>query len=177
MSYDLTLFRVPDGTDASRAFEQMMERQENEIADIDAWMKRPISDAARAEMRRIAGVLKTWRPALEEFLPKSPLPWIELDDDELQVQFAVYDGTVGVTMPYFRDRAQEMMECATGCVQPLNTAARYSAYDPQLGRVVTVADLDEMVALYRGMDSKLPGILAQFPESLPTKKRPWWKLW
>src|SRR3954447_20482666 len=121
-----------------------MEQQEHESADLDTWMKRPVTDEARAEMQRIAGMLKSWRPSLEEFRQESPLPWIELNDHELQVQFEIFDGTVAVTLPYFRDRAQEMMECVTGSFETLYAAARYSAYDPQLGRLVTSADLNEM---------------------------------
>src|SRR4051812_28858401 len=110
LSYDLTLFRVPDGLDPSLAYNQIMEQQERESADLDTWMKHPVTDEARAEMQRIAGMLKSWRPSLEEFRQESPLPWIELNDHELQVQFEICDGTVAVTLPYFRDRAQEMME-------------------------------------------------------------------
>ncbi len=177
MSYDLTLFRVPEGAEPSLAYQQIMEQQEIESADLNAWMKRPVPDAARAEMQRIASVLKSWRPALEEFQPTAPLPWIELNCEDLQVQFEVYDGSVAVTMPYFRDQAREMMECVTGCFEMLNATAGYHAYDPQLGRIVTSADLNEMVAKYRGMDSALPEVLARSRESLAARRKPWWKLW
>jgi hypothetical protein len=176
LSYDLTLFRVPDGAGASLVYQQIVDRQERESADLDAWRKRPVPAPARAEMQRIAGVLKSWRPALEEFRPESPLPWIELNDEDLQIQFEIYDGTVAVTIPYFRDRAQEMMECVTGCFEPLHAAAGYSAFDPQLGRIVTVEDLSRMVAQYRGIDRALPEILAHNRESTAGKK-PWWKIW
>lgn len=69
MSYDLTLFRIPDGADASLEYQQIADRQERESADLDAWMKRPIAEPARKEMQRIANVLKSWRPELEEFQP------------------------------------------------------------------------------------------------------------
>jgi hypothetical protein len=177
MSYDLTLFRVPEGTDPSLAHQQLVEQQENDSADLDSWMTRPVPGARRAEMERIASVLKSWRPMLEEFQPKSPLPWIELNDEDLQLQFLVYDATVDVTMPYFRDRAQEMMECVTGCFEALNAAAGYRAYDPQLGRIVTAADLKEMVDRYREMDRALPEILSQSHESSTARTKPWWKIW
>ena len=74
MSYDLTLFSVPEGTDPSLAHQQLIERQESDSADLDAWVKRPVSGAHRAEMERLASVLKSWRPVLEQFQPKSPLP-------------------------------------------------------------------------------------------------------
>jgi hypothetical protein len=177
LSYDLTLFRVPEGTDPSLAHQQLIEQQKSDSVDLDAWMKRPVPSAQRAEMERIASVLKSWRPVLEEFQPKSPLPWIELNDEDLQLQFEVYDGTVAVTMPYFSDRAQAMMEYVTGCFETLHAATGYQAYDPQLGRVVTAAVLKEMVACYREMARPLPGIVAQGSESLSPPNKPWWKLW
>jgi hypothetical protein len=76
-------------------------------------MKRPVPDSQRAEMERLASALESWRPALERFQPTSPLPWIELNDEDLQLQFEVYEAMVSITMPYFRDRAEEMMKCAT----------------------------------------------------------------
>jgi hypothetical protein len=80
-------------------------------------------------------------------------------------------------LPYFRDRAEEMMKCVTDSFKVLKSAAGYVAYDPQLGRIVTATDLSEMVARYRRMDRALPEILAQSRESLSGKKKPWWKLW
>lgn len=177
MSYDLTLFRISEEVDPSVAHKAFVDQQEIDTADLDSWMKRPIPEEIREEMERIAGVLKVWRPSLEEFLPKSPLPWIELNDEDLQLQFCVYDGSISVTMPYFRDRAEEMMNCFIGCLAPLKAAAGYSAYDPQLERVITPADVDAMVARYRSMDRFLPEILEESRESLTAVKRPWWKFW
>jgi hypothetical protein len=51
----------------------------------------------------------------------------------------------------------------------LLAAEGYVTYDPQMGRIIASADVDEMAALYRGMDDKLPGILAA--------TKPWWKFW
>ena len=128
-------------------------------------------------MERVASALESWRPALERFQPTSPLPWIELNDEDLQLQFEVYGAMVSITMPYFRDRAEEMMKCVTGSFEVLKSAAGYVAYDPQLGRIVEAKDLSEMVARYREMDSALPEIVTQSRESLIGKKKPWWKLW
>ncbi|SRR5579871_663984 len=113
------LFPVPEGADPSLAYERAIEQQESganpELA----------SASARLEIERIASVLKTWRPGLREFRPKAPLPWIELTDESLQLQFQIYDGSVSVTIPYFRDRAQEMMATApvasSRCARPRDT--------------------------------------------------------
>lgn len=177
MSYDLTLFRVPDGTEPSLEYQQIVEQQEIESADLDAWMKRPVPDRRRAEMERLASALESWRPALERFQPTSPLPWIELNDEDLQLQFEVYEAMVSITMPYFRDRAEEMMKCVTDSFEVLRSAAGYVAYDPQLGRIVQATDLSELVARYREMDRALPEIITQSRESPNGRKKPWWKLW
>lgn len=172
MSYDLRLFHVPDGADASAVYQQMIEQEEKAVSDLDAWVQRPVPEPARAEMRTIADALKAWRPTLVEFQPKKPLPWIDLDDETLNIQFSVHEGSVGVTMPYFRDQARKMMECVIGCMQTLGPSG-YCAYDPQLGRIVTPADIDQMATLYRDMDRALPAIRAH---NTATKK-PWWKFW
>ena len=100
-----------------------------------------------------------------------------LNDDELELQFCVYDGSVSITMPYFRDRAEEMMNCVCGCFAPLKSANGYSAYDPQLERVVTVADIAAMLAQYRSMDRLLPEILEESRESPTAPTKRWWKFW
>lgn len=175
MSYDLTLFAVSDGADAVLTYQELLAQEERESSDLDAWLKQPVPESARAQMRRLADALKAWRPALEEFHPKSPLPWIELNDDDLLLQFSIRQRTVGITMPYFGERAQEMMECATGCVETLKAAAGYVAYDPQLDRIVTAADLGDMVTEYRRMDREFPEVAAS--QSAHATKKPWWKLW
>ena len=79
----------------------------------------------------------------------SPLPCIELNDDDLQIQFAVYEQTASITMPYFPARTDELMECVRCCLHTCREERGYVAYDPQLGRVVTVNDLDQIAQLYR----------------------------
>ncbi len=93
------------------------------------------------------------------------MPWIELNDEDLQVQFSIFDNGVGITMPYFSDRAREMMECVTDSFAPLKSAAGYCAYDPQLGRAVTAKDLDDILSQYQAV-----------PQLIAVKK-PWWKFW
>jgi len=79
-------------------------------------------------MHRIAVLLKSWRPTLKEFQTEPVLPWIELNDDDLEVQFTVYDGTVEVSLPYFRDTGEDMIQCITESFEILH-AEGYFAYD------------------------------------------------
>jgi len=176
MSYDLKLFRVEDGADPVATYQQLTEREEADASDLEAFMKRPVPSPARVEMRRVTDALKSWRPSLEEFQPKAPLPWIQLDEESLSVQFHIYEGSVGITMPYFGDDVEEMIDLATGAVDLLQPFS-YWAYDPQLGRVVTAADREQMIAIYRGVDQAFPQVLEHKARIPAANRKPWWRIW
>jgi hypothetical protein len=173
MSYDLTLFRLPEGMEPSEAYQGLMDREEQRIAEPADWHQPPLSEAARAEMRRIADAVKLWRPSLDEFTPQS-LPWIELKDLELYVQINIGEETVQIEMPYFGDNARAKMECAVGCIETVFNATGYSAYDPQADTFVTAADLERMIALYDSID---PTALSVPSTTTTQSARPWWKFW
>lgn len=107
MSYDFTLFRVPAGANAGQVFEELMDEEERLAEDIDGWMSRPIADSVQAEMRKTAEIIKAWRPALEEFRPDKLLPWIELNDEDLAIQFSIRETHVSITMPYLAIRVRK----------------------------------------------------------------------
>ncbi len=123
-------------------------------------------------MQRLAEAVRTRWPSFVQFHPASPLPWIELNDDDLQVQFTVYDQTASITVPYFRERTDELMEWIGCCLRACLKECGYVAYDPQLGRAVTIDDLYQIAQLYRSMDNALP----VFAGSIQRPK-PWWKFW
>jgi len=173
MSYDLTLSRLPHGADADAAYHALMEQEEADAGDFDGRLTRSIPDSSRQEMQQLAGELKGQHPAFVQFETTSPLPHIELNDEQLQVQVIIYERTVAITVPYFRKHASSMMACIKRCIEVLNSVAGFVAYDPQLGRIVTTADIDDMVKQYRQMDSALPVILAHNRAD----KKPWWKFW
>jgi hypothetical protein len=159
LSYDITMFRIPEGADPASAYQEIVEQEE------------PASDdESIALMECIAAALKSWNPSLRESRSALPLTWIELDQSSLSAQIIVNHQTVSINLPYFRDKAPEMMSLLVGCIETVHKAADYSAFDPQLGRLVTPADLREMTALYRGVDRAQPQLRA------PSRK-PWWKLW
>ena len=160
MSYDLTLFRVAEGADPLLTNQRVVEQNEVDVAA-----------KARIEMCRIADLVKSWRPTLEEFQPKSPLLWIDLTDDDLPIQFGICDGQINVTMPYFGDQPEELLDCAIGCLDTLNAIGDYHAYDPQLGRLVARADLNQMIGQYGRVDGAFPEVRAQ-----AGGKKPWWKI-
>lgn len=174
MSYDLFFFRVPEGVDPSVAFDERMEQEEEALEGEGL----PLSESDLAEMKRVVDALLQWRPNMEVFTPKPPLRWIELTEEELQVQFSVQADSVSMTMPYLRKHADEMMEFVAGSFAVLEAAAGYVPFDPQLGRLVTKADLEGMLALYRKVD--IATLRLDIEEGLievPGTKKPWWKFW
>jgi hypothetical protein len=175
MSYDLTLFRPAPGTDVEAAFNQLMAENESECENLDEWLKRPLRDEERVSMQQLADRLRSSWPAFIQFQAASPLPWIELNDENAQVQVRINERTVDITIPYFREQIDEMLRCIGCCLNLLATPG-YVAWDPQLGRVVTANDLDQVRKQYRSMDRNLPTILADNARRT-AKKRPWWKIW
>jgi hypothetical protein len=172
VSYDLRLFPVPEGVEAKVAYEHLIHQEETEIVDVDQWARRLLPETSRARMQRLADALRTRWPRFVQFEPTSPLPWIELNDEDLQIQVSVYEQSASITMPYFRQHATEMMECVKCCLNVGHEHCGYVAYDPQLGRLVTADDADAIVHVYGGMDEALPGI-----QDKALYKKPWWKFW
>lgn len=173
MSYDLRLFEILQGVDPGIAFERLTQHEEAEVVNGgDQWLKRSLPAPTRAQMQQLADALRARWTAFSQFEPKSPLPWIELNDEDLQVQVEVYEDSVSITMPYFREHTSEMMRCIGCCIQVCHEHRGYTAFDPQLGRTVTTDDGDSIAAAYRQMDAALPEIRGAGPA---TKR--WWKFW
>jgi hypothetical protein len=172
MSYDLRLFSIPQGVEPQAAYEQLIHREESEIVDIGERVKQPLPDSTRATMQQLVDTVRSRWPAFVQFQPASPLVWIELNDDDLQIQFVAYEQTASITVPYFREGTAQLKECLKSCLQACREKRGYVAYDPQLGRIVTVSDLDQIADAYRGVDNALPGIRRH-----ASKAKPWWKFW
>jgi hypothetical protein len=177
LSYDLTLFRPVEGVDPNLTYQNVVEQDAREASDLDQHLKRAIPDLARAQMQRVADVLRSRHSAFAQFEPDSAVPWIELNDEGLQVQVNISERTVGITLPYFRKDAGDMIGCVRKCIEVLNQEAGYVAYDPQLDRFVSKADFDEMVTAYRRMDRALPEIIERKTLGSGKPKKPWWKIW
>jgi len=151
-----------------------MERQEQEVV-ADAPRRTPGTEH-RAKMRRIADALKASHPAFAEFEPETPLPWIELTDEELLVQFTVSEDSVEINLPYFRDWPEAMFRCVTGGIAVVHELTDYVAFDPQMERVVTASDFNDIVIQYQRVDqASVLKSLAFGPD--PISGKPWWKFW
>jgi hypothetical protein len=162
VSYDLTLFAIPEGVDPARAYQDLMEHEERVLGK----PAEQLPDRARA----IADRLQTECPGLQRFEPLPPVGWIELNEEDLPAQIHIDGQMVSITMPYFGERASELMRFAGRCCDVVTAEAGYVAFDPQLGRVVTAADLGAMAGHYNRVN-------AAFPEVIAARKKPWWKFW
>ena len=176
MSYDLTFFKVPAGTDATTAYQKLMQEEESKAVNLDAWLKQLLPEATRTQMQRHADSITLRWPAFVQFQPTKVLPWIELTDDGLLIQVMIGEESESITITYFQEDQKEMIDCLRGCFEVLQLAEGYTAYDPQLGRVVGVNDLDEIAKGYRGTDAVLPTMSGEKNQVVTAKKR-WWKIW
>ena len=172
VSYDLRLLAVPAGVEVDVAYQQLIQREETEVSNVDDLVKRTLPVSSRARMQDLADLLRVRWTVFVQFEPKSPLPWIELNDEDLQVQVSVYEDSVSITMPYFRERTSEMMDCIERCIRACQEHCGYTAFDPQLGRAVTADDCDSIAEAYHQMNAALPEIRG----GSPARKR-WWKFW
>jgi len=175
VSYDLTLFQLREGADPERAWQELMQQDEQNAAAPGERLKRQMPESVRARMQQLADQLTSLRPSWEQFQPPAPMPWIELNDEQLQLQVIINERTVDITLPYFRPGAKEMMACVKETIRAIHAVTGYAAYDPQLGRVVTEADIENMLAQYLSVDP--PETPAGLPQSPAPAKKPWWKFW
>jgi hypothetical protein len=173
VSYDLKLFHLPDGVDPEDAFNELAEREEKR-AEADTTSDTPLPELVRKNMQSLADLLGAAHPAFEQFQPDPPLRWLELTDEETQVQVTIGEESVDLTMPYFREHAGEMMKVVVTCIGTLTARTDFVTSDPQLGGIVKASDMPVILAQYREMDTKLPKIVRALPDSGISSK-PGWK--
>jgi hypothetical protein len=174
MSYDLRLFEEREGVDAAFAYETLMQQEEAELVRAgDEWMKRSLPEPTRKRMQQLADALKAQWVRFVQFEPKSPLPWIELNDESFQVQVSVYEDSVSITMPYFRQATAQMMDCLGCCIKVCPEQRGYAAFDPQLWRTITADDREKIAQAYRRMDKSLPELRGETQSKGPIWKRLW----
>ena len=177
MSYDLHLFYLPDGANPAEVYRQLQDKEEQKLLNLDAGQHRPPQQGKLEKMQALADSLKSCCPAFEQFQPGRPLPWIELTEENLQLQVTIQEDMVSISMPYFRERSAEMMNLAGKCIEALTNEGGFVAYDPQLERIVRVNDLSDALTQYHDMDRHLPDMIAAASREKTRVRRPWWKIW
>jgi hypothetical protein len=192
MSYDLTLFRPIPGLDPIESYHQIMAQAEfgktlEKARELMA--QNPGLDRAEAyrqaqaqedvgdisELPQLAERLKSRVPEFRQAPATGGRPWIELDHDA-QVQVLITNRDIGITMPYFRKGLDKMMAVVAACIDCLAEAG-FVAYDPQVDKIITTADLGSMAAQYRDTDRVLPEIIRDSKKRRSQSVKPWWKFW
>ena len=182
MSYDLHLLRPRPG--------ESVEETATRDADEDSPASPP--DPQKEELkRRVAAALISQDKALAIFrfdykeiarLQKISVAdaqlrfrHIELNDDATGIQITLLDDEAGVTVPYWHtgEKAQAVLRRLLAHADTICKETGFVAYDPQLGRVVTSADLDAVAAVYV---AQVHALRDRYP-SAAKSKRPWWKFW
>ena len=177
MSYDLHLFSLPEGASPAEVYRQLQDREEQKILDLDGGQERTPEQGKLEKMQALADSLKSCCPTFRQFQPERPLPWIDLTEENVQLQVTIQEDMVSITMPYFREQSAEMMSLAGKCIERLTDEADLVAYDPQLERIVRANDLSDALAQYHEMDRRLPEMIAAGAREKTKVKRSWWKIW
>lgn len=187
MSYDLTFAAFPDGIDPDDYLEQFEEAGPGPVD--------PEREAWKAEL---VAALQALEPELEPFefdhaqiasslgIPleqaKREYRHVELNtDDGSGIQVMVEDHGCSITVPYWHegDAAVRVLGRIGALAKAIGEHG-LRMYDPQLGRIADPdADRAEMLRVYAGVMTKVPGLLGQVaaaPEQQAAKK-PWWKFW
>ena len=175
MSYDLTLLQVPPSSTIQSAYQQWAEREEAAALRHDDPHQYLLPENTRQTLQHIADSLKTNCPSFEQFHPRSPLPWLELNEEDHNVQVMISADSVTIHLPYFDNAPQEMLRITSVCLDILTTQFGFTAFDPQLARTVTAADFADITRAYQSVPS--PAKLLLQMNKTNRKPKPWWKIW
>ena len=189
MSYDILLIPLPAGVDPEKYLEQRDDAAEGGESG-------PPSSEAEARKRALAERLKaSSSAALEEFVfdhkeiaahlnvseAEARNQWrhIELNspDGGAGVQIELEDNSASLALPYWHagQRAAQVWGEVWSYLEILQNDGGYAVYDPQLGRLLSLA-------------SDRPVVLSKYLEGIEFTKqvardavndnlKPWWKLW
>ena len=186
MSYDLELFRVPDGEDPLQILEEV---SEHGLGEINSGPPDPEKEAAKLELAKQLQVIdprlevfpfdyqaiaKTSKISDEE--ARTRYRHIELNVIEIGIQITLFDDTASLTIPYWHrgEKAREVWREAWRCLECLERDGGFRVYDPQLDRMLNlVSDLEEVCSGYdSGVDFSERAV-----EESTTPTKPWWKFW
>ena len=188
MSYDLHLFRNVAGGDPVAAATASLE------LDSDDLNPGPIDTAAEVRKKALVSALQAANPKLAPFRfdyaqiaqlqgldnAEARRRWrhIELNgpEDGNGIQLTLNDDTASITVPYWHqaDAAREVWREIWRYLEVLRRDGDFLTYDPQLERVLDLAeDHEAVIASYaRGVE-----FTTRIAAEHVTPPKPWWKVW
>jgi hypothetical protein len=162
VSYDLLLLRLEPGEDPDAALERL--EGDGEGAPDEAGLQRA-RDAAAAAQERF--------PGLDRHDDEAAVELTSLDEAK-PYQVSLFADQGGANIPYWHDdeRARETYDEVFGILEVVCERTGWSIYDPQLGRLVTTADLPEILGMHgRGVDAVRRIAAEEPPQPPPAQKR------
>ncbi|MBI4904460.1 MAG: hypothetical protein HY820_12535 [Acidobacteria bacterium] len=153
MSYNISLFRVRGATGDDEP------------------------DATPGDMEILASLIQAQCPGFHR--TPSAGAGISLTEDAAQVDVHIGNKSVDISLPLLKRATPLSLTRIRDCVEVLSPLG-YAAFDRQLDRVVTVADLQAL----HDVAASLPALLAQMekrgvgkPVIAPPPLKPWWRFW
>lgn len=185
MSYDLHLFQVPPGRTARDVYEsgELGDKHRTKVADPEKEArKRRIMDALLQHDPRLVPfefdhtqIAKTDGIAVEE--ARRRYRHIELNDDETNspIQITLFDDEVSVTIAYWHQgpQAAQTLRKVGGYLNIIVAHSGYTAYDPQLGKVIDPdRDYQDCLNAYGAGVAAIERV-----SQTGNLRKPWWKFW
>lgn len=187
MSYDLYCYKSKLGKPDLEEADSVIE------ADNDEWSRKDKNPDIKLD---IVKALTAYNPELEAFdfdygevakltattieEARNKFDHIEINHPEgdLALQITVYDNHVFLTVPYWYQGhdAEKLFQRIEAYVKIIRDTAGYFVYDPQTGQVFDPTEIRfDGLNKYLSVSGRLDEMVN--PQSAPTDKKPWWKIW
>jgi hypothetical protein len=164
MSYVIDLVRLPANVDPEAAYKERSKQKEEELAKSHVVDPGPIDPRKQQAKAQLARALVTHHPGLRISQPdfaalarrhsidiseaRCRFRHIELNDGQHSIQIILFDDTAGASFSFSGafEGCQEAMRLLWGCLEILRSHGGFSAFDPQVGKVLNLdSDFDRVV--------------------------------
>jgi hypothetical protein len=164
MSYTIDLVRLPANVDAEAAYRERAKEKEEELAKSPGADPGPGDPQKEQAKQELAQSLVTRHPSLRMAQPdfealgrrhridvseaKRRFRNIELNDEQHSIQIVLFDDTAGASFSFSGafEECKEAMNVLWGCLKILHSQGGFSAFDPQVGKVLNLdSDFDRVV--------------------------------
>jgi hypothetical protein len=152
MGYGFDLVRVPTGLSTALRRAEAARVMEARAAKPFDTSEQRLAMPPSAEQARLAGLLRALFPKL--IVTHESANWIELKDEELSTQISIFEDAAKIATNPGGFSVAKYVEAARfvwQCLELLESEAGLATYDPQVGRVLSLAkDFEIMLETLSG---------------------------
>jgi hypothetical protein len=148
MSYTIDLVRLPPGADPEAAYREQSKEKEQELLKTRGVDPAPVDPKKEQAKQQLARALVTRHPSLRIAQPDFAARNIELNEERYSIQIALFDDTAGASFSFTGafDECKTAMRLLWDCLEILRSLGGFSAFDPQVGKVLNLdSDFDTVV--------------------------------